>query len=458
MFDSLFKADINWYIFIAAALILSLIPGISLLSYFAILVSIHQFLLVFYCVNYGLCVRYLFGAFMCLQMLVGPTLAYTDLSEYLYSVYRMQIPINEYFSYALPAVILFILGLNANAGKLKGEVVDVVALKNYLQKAKDLPYIFIIVGFFCSLISNFLSSELKFVFYLLAGFKFVGLFLLILSNKKIKTIPLILVFGSIISTSLSQGMFHDLLTWIIFLGMIYAIRYKPSIPVKAAFFFGFVVLATTIQLLKSDYRSDIQEGEEAGLETFNKALEKKTNESTEFFSAANVAPNITRINQGFILSYVMSNVPTRIPFEDGSEFKDIVQSAILPRFLAPNKLNAGDKKIFMKYSGISIKENTSMALGSLADGYINYGVLGGCIFMLGLGLLYNFTLKSFYKYSKNFPILLLFLPLIFYYPIRPDCELQTILGHLLKSCFLIFIVMSIWKNIFKINTEVSFAK
>jgi hypothetical protein len=220
-----------------------------------------------------------------------------------------------------------------------------------------------------------------------------------------------------------------------------------------------VLLATTIQLLKSDYRTDIQEGgEEAGLETFNKALEKKTNESNELFSAANLAPNITRINQGFILSYVMSNVPTRIPFEDGSEFKEILQSAILPRFLAPNKLNAGDKKIFMKYSGISIKENTSMALGSLADGYINYGLLGGSLFMLGLGLLYNFTLKKFYKYSKNFPILLLFLPLLFYYPIRPDCELQTILGHLLKACFLIFIVMNIWKNIFKVNIQIALTK
>ena len=70
--------------------------------------------------------------------------------------------------------------------------------------------------------------------------------------------------------------------------------------------------------------------------------------------------------------------------------------------------------------------------------------------MFLLGLLYSEVLKSFNKYSKDFPVLLLFAPLVFYFPIRPDCELQTILGHLVKSCFLIFVVFLVWKRQFKV--------
>ena len=44
------------------------------------------------------------------------------------------------------------------------------------------------------------------------------------------------------------------------------------------------------------------------------------------------------------------------------------------------------------------------------------------------------------------PFILLFTPLVFYYPIRPDCELQTALGHLVKSSFLIYMMLLFWRK------------
>ena len=87
-----------------------------------------------------------------------------------------------------------------------------------------------------------------------------------------------------------------------------------------------------------------------------------------------------------------------------------------------------------------------MGLSSPGDAYVNFGVWGGCIFMFCLGLLFSEVLNGFYKYSKYYPFLLLFTPLIFYYPIRPDCELQTSLGHLVKGCMLVFAMMVFWKK------------
>jgi hypothetical protein len=124
----------------------------------------------------------------------------------------------------------------------------------------------------------------------------------------------------------------------------------------------------------------------------------------------------------------------------------ILEAAFLPRIIAPNKLKAGDRTIFMKYSGLALLPGTSMGLSSMGDAYINFGIIGGCIFMFLLGLLFSEVLNGFYKYSRYYPFLLLFTPLVFYYPIRPDCELQTSLGHLVKSCFLIYMLVLFWKR------------
>jgi hypothetical protein len=177
---------------------------------------------------------------------------------------------------------------------------------------------------------------------------------------------------------------------------------------------------------------------------FSKVYEEKQTEQQGVFNIENLATSSIRINQGFIITNIMSTVPDVVPFANGSEMYKVLEAAILPRILAPNKLRAGDREVFRKYSGIGIQAGTSMGLSSVGDAYVNFGVFGGVIFMLALGLLYSEILNGFHKNSFTYPILILFVPLSFYYPIRPDCELQTILGHLFKSIVLIFGIIQIW--------------
>ena len=168
--------------------------------------------------------------------------------------------------------------------------------------------------------------------------------------------------------------------------------------------------------------------------------------SGSMFDYKKLAASNVRINQGFIVTNIMYTVPEKVPFENGAELMRILEAAFLPRILAPNKLNAGDRAIFTKYSGIPLQEGTSMALSSLGDGYINFGIVGGCIFMFFFGLVFSEVLNGFFKVSRFYPFILLFTPMVFYYPIRQDCELQTSLGHLVKSCFLIYVMVIFWKK------------
>ncbi|MEO8413550.1 MAG: hypothetical protein ABI472_07810 [Ginsengibacter sp.] len=449
---SLFKAQIDWGVYVVAAIAIRLLFfDISWLSYAAILIALQQFFLLFYSIGYVIPIRYLAGALMCLQMLVGPTLAYNGLDVYQKGFLKMQIPEADYFSYAIPAVICFILGLHITAGNLKGEFVNQEKIKKYVEQNNTLPYYFIGIGFVSSVTADFFGSELGFVFTLLGCFKYIGAFLIILGNRRLKPLFLVLVYGSIVASSLRGAMFHDLITWLIFLGTVFAIKYKPSINIKAIFVTGFILFAITVQQLKGGYRQAVwREGEEGSVETLS-AVYGENEKEGGIFSAQKLGESNVRINQGFIVTNIMQTVPAKVPFENGAEMIDIIKAAILPRILAPNKLKAGDRDIFMKYSGMPLAKGTSMGLGSLGDCYINFGLIGGAISMFFYGLFFSEVLNAFYKNSFSYPVLILFTPLVFYYPIRPDCELQTILGHLVKSCFLIFVMIQVWKIKFQIR-------
>lgn len=450
--NSLPNIKFNWPFFIGIAVVFKiLLPGLSWYSYLAILISLQQFILLFNAIDFIIPIRYLFGAFMCLQFFIGPVLAYNGLDQYQFIGYQMRVSEAEYFSYAIPAVCAFIIGLHITSRKSKGEVLDQKEILNFVIQHPQLPFLFIAVGFFSSILSGFFASELAFIFVLLGGFKFVGLFMIILGEKKLNVLPVTIVVGSIISSSLSSGMFHDLLTWIIFTLAILAVKYKPRLPLKLSGTVLFITMAILIQQIKGYYRQQVwEEGSAGNLSTLASVYENNNN----LFSFENLAANSVRINQGFILTNIMTTVPSQVPFSNGAELKQIIASAILPRIIAPNKLNAGDKELFIKYSGIQIDSGTSMALSSLGDAYLNFGTFGGCVFMFFLGLLYSEVLKALNRKSAKFPLILLFTPLIFYYPIRPDCELQTILGHLVKSCFVVYILFTFRKDIFRINNIV----
>jgi hypothetical protein len=446
--------EVNWGIFFILIILLrALFPGISMFSYLALVISLHQFTLLITFIGYIIPVRYLFGTFMCLQFLIGPTLAYNGLDQYQYHVYRMQIPEADYFAYAIPAILSFILGLHINAGNYRGEIVNEEGVIRFVKRNPRIPYLFIAIGFVASMVAGFFASEVAFVFYVLGSFKFIGLFMLVFAEKKMKTGPLILVIGSIVASSLGDGMFHDLLTWILFVGSVYAVKYKFGNNLKFISCAGFILLAVTIQQLKSGYRAaeassvDSQNFAET-METFADTYNSETQNGHSIYSFASLAPGLVRINQGFIITNVMKTVPNKVPYSNGEEMGQVLEAAILPRIIAPNKLQAGDRLLFEKYTGMHLRIGTSMGLGSLGDAYVNFGASGGCVFMFLLGLCYSLVLNYFNKRSATQPVLILFLPLIFYYPIRPDCELQTILGHLVKSTFIILCIVYFWKEVF----------
>lgn len=450
---SLFPKEYNWFLLALILIVFRvLFINLSFTSFFALSFSIFQFSLLFDAIGKIIPTRHLFGSLMCLQFFIGPTLAYNGLDTYQYFMYQMKIPEGEYFAYAIPAVLSFIVGLHLRAEQNAGERLDLDAIRSFIQRNPLVAPVLIGVGFLASVVSRFFSADLAFIFYLIGSFKFIGLYLLIIGEKRLNWLAMLLVLGSIVSSSLGTGMFHDLLTWVMYTAAILAQKYKVGSRIKLIGLFVFIFIATTIQLLKSDYRvTAIQNQEISGIEAFAQ-LYRQENENQGVFNFEKMAQSNVRINQGFIITNIIHTVPDKVPFANGSELMELLEAAFLPRFLAPDKLKAGDRSIFKKYSGIPITSGTSMGLSSLGDAYVNFGILGGTIFMFLLGFMYSEILRFFSRTQHIYPLIILFSPLVFYYPIRPDCELHTILGHLFKSILLIFAVFVFWKHLFRVHS------
>jgi hypothetical protein len=258
--------------------------------------------------------------------------------------------------------------------------------------------------------------------------------------------------------AISNAMFHDLLMWVIFFIIFIAYAHKITFRTKTLFCFFMLFFLFFIQSIKVEYRSRTWiGGEESGMITFLNSGSKVFGQSSEnsIFAEANFLNSLTRLNQAWIFSSVVDRMDRVRDFQDLRLIGIYLESAFLPRFLAPNKIKSGDKELFNQYSGHTIKEGTSMGLGVFSDGYIAFGTVGVWVFAFFFGLLFSIVFKIVESWSKISPFFVLFIFPILNYAVRPDCELQTILGHLVKATLVFGLIMLYYRRYFERELEIS---
>jgi hypothetical protein len=393
-----------------------------------------------YSVSDGFLIRQIFVLFMALQYFVGPTLSYAFSSS---ETYNMMVPSKEFFSFAFPSVLLFGAGLYFKTQKSDEDKVFKqlgVATKMLSLNDKFLDGLMIF-----SLIADFLGfsppEALSFVFYIIYCLKYAYVCYIIVTKPKINYVLLGLPILFLIVQTLQTAMFHDLVTWSIFWGLAVCMRVKPKVRTVVSAILVFSLFIVIIQISKQAYRAKAWGGEtgqnDAGLDSYTEAVQNKTEGG---ISTDELSENIVRINQGWILARVIDFVPKYTEHEGFDLINKYAEAAFLPRAFAPDKLTAGNKEVFAKYTGLQLQSKTSMGLGILADSWISFGLEGGLFMMFVYGLIMNLFLKYFESLIQKFPLLYFFLPLVFIYPIRPDCETQTSFGHLVKTTFFLTIL------------------
>ncbi|HEY8733682.1 MAG TPA: hypothetical protein VIL90_03885, partial [Puia sp.] len=218
---------------------------------------------------------------------------------------------------------------------------------------------------------------------------------------------------------------------------------------------GFAVLGifmiVVLQSIKMEYRQqNWVEGKGADPVYFASLITSKITDASTLMDADNMFWTSVRMNQGWLVAVTMKRVPARYPFGYGESMWESVEAAFIPRFLWPEKPNAGGKVNLKRFWGYVIK-GYSMNIGTLGEAYANFDVYGGIIYMFLYGLFFNFCLSSILKLCEKRPTVILWLPYLFFYSISVETDLYTTMGALIKSMIFTWIIFKIYDMMFHIK-------
>jgi uncharacterized membrane protein YuzA (DUF378 family) len=397
-------------------------------------------------------------AFICLLMpLAGYQVYNTTNALSLLWVRYMPIGKNVYFDYCLPAVTGFCLFLTWPIRNERSSDVGVPlqkAIERIREKINGHQYLglyLMITGIVMSFVVRYVPSGLQYILNLLYFSSFAGFLYIYFSGKFLYKNILLILFGVFtVLGALNSGMF----TIIAYMGMtlfsFFFVGKKASMFKKTVYFLvGFLVLAL-IQSIKPAYRKEITLHPELNqTQLFIDLATKRLNSMDNLVSPNNYFFLYYRANQGFNIALVMRNIPSITPQDNGSYLLVKFAAAFVPRLFWPTKPEAGGLANMKYYANIDIK-GYATNVGPVAEAYGSFGVLGGVIYMMALGLFIRFAYKSVFTIAQKIPLIILWIPVMFY-QVTYSSENDTlqILNSLIKSSFFILILYKCIPTLFK---------
>ena len=401
--------------------------------------------------------------FTCLLMpLVG--YKYYTYDNMLSRLWVKYMPVSEdtYFGYTLPAIALFCLAITLPSFKKSlpdtGQEMQrkILLIKEQLSKDKNKGLWIMSVGIVISVFSRFLPASLSYLAVVFFFASFAGLLYIHFSPAfKYKKVIMILFTLFIMWNALQSAMF----TLVAYMGLtifsFFQVGKAASMLKKAVVILTGIVFFLVLQNVKMVYRKNILGNSYAGnrgtlfLNLFSENLQK----GGQLFSQTAIFPIYGRTNQGFNVAVVMNRIPRDQDYDNGKRLGTVLASAFAPRFLWPDKPEAGGKFNMKYYAGVTIN-GWSTNVGPLGEGYGSFGVAGGIIYMFLLGLFLRWFYLKIFTLSAKLPLLICWLPVLFY-DTTSSAETETlqIINSIVKSAFFIWVMIKMQPRWFGLESR-----
>ena len=360
-----------------------------------------------------------------LQWLVGPLLSYS--SDNPIERYTMYVPEEQYFRFAIPATTLYVaVMLFAGASVRQKTLLEQIDRRKFFT----IGVLLNLVGITASLGASQVSGSIAFLMHLISQLRYIGAIYFLLSRSQVRFVFAALSCLQLFSSSLSAGMFHDLILWLAILFCYWFAQRKHSVIFKTTVLTIATVVLFSIQVIKQEYREQLRRGDQPSLVDLVIAYVTPGGRAwdSDVLSLA-----VTRLNQGWIISAVMRHVPENEPFAGGETVKEAALGSMVPRFLWADKATAGGRESFRRFTGLQILDGTSMAISPLGEAYANFGEFSGTIFMVVFGALFALFYRLILRYCLKHPTFLFWIPLIFYQALKAETELLVIMNQLVKG-------------------------
>jgi hypothetical protein len=266
--------------------------------------------------------------------------------------------------------------------------------------------------------------------------------MILFTNSKFKWLFFFGVLGMVIFGSILRGMFGQLMLWLLFSFLIISIVLKIPLWGKVALIGVGFALIMSIQATKDEYRKAtwFASSSKSNQEIFKEIFLSKITDPSALVAEGPMMNMGARLNQGWIIARIMGHMPENREFVRGETIKAAIYAGLLPRVLAPGKAKAGGRANFEKFTGTPLPEGTSMDISILGEAYANYGAGGGAVFLFIIGVFYNLVIIKIVSISKNHPVIILFIPLLFFQVIKAETDFATVFNYLTKSALIVYLV------------------
>lgn len=411
----------------------------------------------------GIVLRELIAFHFTLICLLFPILGYTlyDRTDLLARIWVRYMPVSEttYYGFALPAIASFSFAITfpftpgsikADYGEQLGSVFK--RIKEQLAYSRFEGVYITLIGLLSLVFFPMAPVSLQFVLNLLWFSSFAGiLYVFYAGNLNYRKLLLVGFSLFILFYSLRLGMFTILAYMGMLLFSFLFLGKKFSFINKLLVFSLGVLLLITIQSIKPVYREltwgDQYKGNRVGL--FVELMADKISKG-DILDEKGFFPIYYRGNQGFNIALVMRRFPSVKDHDNGKVLLTNLFSALVPRLLWPDKPLAGGRFNMKHYTGQDIR-GFSTNVGPVGEAYGSFGVSKGILFMFLLGLFIRWAYSMVLKISRKIPMLLLWMPVIFY-QVTYSAETDTlqIMNSLFKATVFIFLLYKLFPGLFHI--------
>lgn len=390
-----------------------------------------------------------------MQWVLSPAIYYCieeyDLIQWHWWYWKMKVPANEYFSLAIPSSIGFLLGLRIYSAKtrINNSVLQQLKRSDNLKTG----IILIVISIIVRTVGPFIPSSLQYVSTLFSNFFFIGFLYIYYSNAKFKKLILAALFIYIVYNGLAGGMFGEIIWWPLFILMIVLLGRKTNFNLKLGITICGFLAFTVLQSVKSKYRIITWKGTNSEyassrIDLLNSLVQQQVaQQNSGFFSLESLYPIIGRLNQGLHVARAMNYTPSREPYAYGETIGTAIGATIVPRFLWPDKPEAGGRANYKRFTGATLK-SASMNIGQIGDAYVNFTIYGAPFLLFLYGLLLSSFLKFCIDFTQKYPRLLFWLPFLFVSLITVESDFLSTVNALFKSSIFLFILFKINKKVF----------
>jgi hypothetical protein len=361
----------------------------------------------------------------------------------------MVVPENVYFDFALPAISCFCLALtwplSWNRYGDEGPALEkyIQKVKSTLSQRKNFGIHIMAIGMVVGRLAGILPGGLQFFANLFFFAAFAGLLYVYFARDfKYKKLLIGGFIGFIFLNALGSGMFTIIAYMGVTIYSFFLIDKTPSLLRKAVLLLVAIIFIIVLQNTKIAYRKYTWKSKYEGSKIvlfanlFFESLQKGDVliENRAFFST------YARTNQGFNVALVMRRIPKFQAHDGGVNLLTALASSVVPRFLWPDKPEAGGKFNMKYYANVNL-QGWSTNIGPLGEAYGSFGVKGGIVFMFFLGGFIRWVYKKVLVVSDKIPLLICWIPVLFY-QITYSGETDTlqILNSIFKSALFIWII------------------